>query len=469
MTTILGGHRGPVRLGSGHPRVRLAANPVPPVPWEGDTAGEFHEPLLDQRHLIEVTGLTFSVNSPTKDATGPLLQPAGTNTSTWDYQKLYCSMVYDGSTWRLFYGAADTSGGNDTDRGYMATSTDGTSFTKPNLGVVTIGGNGNNNAVMDYRLTSCRYYPALAKWVATAERHGSDTLNYIFIFTADDPAAGFTLVKTIAPGHHVEGKDIVQREDGRWLAYYSDGHDLDRRFVGAYLSDAAGLAGLAGTWSWVGSLLAGTSSSDQRYGIGVERVGDIFYGLVMRYSSAVERTYLDLYFSRDGQAWTLLKTNWLPLGTSGAFDDELIFSGNRLAEVGNTWWLYYTGSPVIHTTPRPKDMRIGRASIGKGRVGQVAATTVGVTGSLTTELLQATAGQTLSVNANASGGRVEIELLGADALTLAGYARDDAVDITADTYATEPTWAGSLHLPTNQPVHLRFHVTDATVFGYTIA
>lgn len=429
------------------------------VAWTGDASGEFRESFLDNARIASLAGVQTAINLPTRDGSSPLLEVAGTNSATWDYQKLYTGVIYKDSIWNLLYSAGEVSGSIDNDRACYATSNDGVTWSKPTVGAVTYSGNMNNNIVFTGRLTSVNYYSDIDLWVATSERTGAGDLG-IFIYTSSDLTTGWTLVKTISPGGTYEGKSLVRRDDGRWIAYIVSGHNEDMRHVDAWLSTTTDIAG---SYSSVGAVMTASAITDQRYSLGVYRTGDVYYGLGMRYNSTSGTMRIDLYVSRDGLVWSMVDNDWLAIGANGAFDDEMIW-GPSIVEVGNTWWIYYAGSPVVHNAARPKDMRIGRASIPKGRIGQVSGT-----GTVTTVPFLPTSGQTLSLNCDAVGGIVEVEVLDSGGQPVTGHSQVDAVDITTDTYSMEPSWSGGLHLPTGSTISLRFHLTDATIFGYQIS
>lgn len=362
--------------------------------------------------------------------------------------------MLDGSTYRLWYYAVDST--NHAAACY-ATSADGLTFAKPNLGVVTYGGNTNNNIIATYAVDSVIYDPTLAKWVMLAEDIGAGgTIN---ILTADLPQGPYTLVNNFSPTYYVEGKEIVRTLDGRWIVYFTSGHASQRRSISAYCSQTTDLAG---NWSLSPNLFAATTANAQFYAIGVDKRGDLYYGLVMVYNQSDETIRGDLYVSRDGLAWTLAKANWLPLGSSGAWDDSNIICGNSFVEASTAWHLYYTGSPEGHDHGNA-DSRIGRATIGKGRVGQISGT-----GEITSTKVKPTAGMTLALNANAVGGSVKIELQDTNGVPLPGFALADFDTITTASFAHAPRWGG-VAMPTGQTIRLRIVTVTATVYGYAIA
>jgi hypothetical protein len=428
--------------------------------WRGDENHLIYEPFLDKHRLAAVSGVSFAVNPPTKDAGNPLFPPSGSNTDTWDYYKGYCSVVKIGSTWHMHYRAGDDTT-PFTSRICYATSSDGETWTKPNLGLVTYEGNTNNNILVDAIVgNSCTYDPRADVWVMTDEADES-----LRILTCDDPDGTFVEVKDLVPSEYAEGRQVIRRADGRWIGYYVIGQIADTRVIRAYVSDTEDLDG---TWtaSPDGSFMRGAGASDQFYGIGVTRIGEMHYGMVMRFSQATDLIWMDLWTSRNGTGgWVQRYANWIPVGASTAWDDSLIINGSLITEDGNDWHVYYAGQPVIHNSADPIDARIGRATIGKDRIGEVSGT-----GTVTTDLLYPRPGSVLTVNCDASGGggnKIEIDVLDENGDAIDGFAAADMTDITTDTYATTPSWGG-IAMPTGRTIRLRFNLTGSTLHAYRI-
>jgi hypothetical protein len=427
------------------------------------------ELFIDDENIQSATTATRTINKPTKYGSNPIYVPSGANNDTWDYQKIYSSPYLLDGTYHIWSGNAEFDAPND-DQPTYSRSTDGLTWVKPILNLVSYSGDTNNNILigLDYQFTDLYYDPDGAddrKYVMMVEHNGTLTGVYVYI-SADGYT--FTLEKTIATwstegNESIEGKAIVKRDDGRWLAYYVKGHAADDREIGAFLSATDDLGG---TWTKIedGELILTSVSTSQKYGIGVEKVDNLMVSFVMYYDSTAEQTHINLMSSRSGEHFTSESTEWIPLGAATAWDDELIFNGNGLIKDGNNWHFYYCGSPVTHDTARPKDMRIGRATIGYQRIGQY-----GTTGNVITREILPPAGTKLYVNADASGGTLEVEVLDAsDDSVTTNYAQADCDDITSDTYLTEVTWGGS-PLPTGSRIKLKFYLTtDVKLYAYEV-
>jgi len=422
------------------------------------------ELFLDDQKIIS-NSASRTVNKPTKYGSNPVIE-TGVNGATWDYQKIYAVAYLIGGTYYAWCAAAEFDAPN-TDYPTYLTSADGYTWTKPNLGFVTYSGDTDNNILLDGDIIITDMYydadaPSTQVYVLLAETDGATS--GLYLYTSAD-GTNFSAAKTItdsdAYGQAIEGKAIVRRPDGRWLVYYTVGHLADDREIGVYLSDSDDITG---TWTDQGIVIGTAASTAQKYGIGVEYQDGIYLGYVSIYNSTAETTDMDLYVSRNGLDWSVQSTEWIPLGAGTEWDDSLIFNGRRMVKVDNVWRFYYCGSPVTHDTARPKDMRMGLATIPYQRIGQV-----GTNGEVVTRDLLPGTGAVLYVNADASGGgSLDVEVLDAATdLPVAGFEDTDCDTITSDTYSTEVTWAAS-SLPTGSRIKLKFYLTNATLYAYWV-
>ena len=428
-------------------RRRSLLSPAAPPPSE--TFDGFTEPFVSQTYVLSSSGVTFAVNTPTKDAGNPLFT-TGTETDAWDRDKSKPSVTKDDDGWHMVYGGIDTSGNWCV---CYASSVDGETWTKPNIGRVTYGGNTNNNIILGSETPQQHFYDAPSgKWVLVVEPD-------IDIYTADTVDGVYTLVKTITPATYGEGKGVVRRADGRWVAYYVAGHGTQTRSVHAYLSDTTDLDG---AYTFYGKVLPSAAQTEQFYLLAPTRIGSMFYGAVSRYNKTTEQVHGDLFASTDGLHFQLLDSEWLPRGASTTWDDEMVYP-DRITEVGDDWHVYYGGAPANHAASLPRNSKIGRATIDRGRIGQV-----GSTGSVTTRDIVVATGATMTVNANASGGTLKIEVQDDTGAVVTGYAEADFDTISTDGYDHVPTWGG-LPLPDNQTLRLKFVLSSATLYGYEIS
>ena len=178
---------------------------------------------------------------------------------------------------------------------------------------------------------------------------------------------------------------------------------------------------------------------------------------------------VQLAHSRDGLTWQRFedRSPIIARGEPGSFDAGCILcSADRPVVHGDEVWHYYTAVNTMHGGPMPpKTITIGRAtwrldgfvSLDAGHFGGV----------IETVLLQAAGGR-LVVNADAGGGRLEIEVLTAEGAPLAGYTRDECQTVQTDSVRQTVVWKGNSRLPAGQPVHLRFHLRDASLYSFRI-
>ena len=414
-------------------------------------AGSQYDYFADSLYTSLISGTTFSVNKPQKNQ-NPLLE-AGVNSATWDHDKNYNTVLKIGGIWYMWYAGVTATGEKYVCR---ATSTDGITWTKDNLGLIIYDGNTNNNIIFGQGWFNASFIydadgAADRKYVSVNEqRVGDVTGGSVYLYISPDGIT-FTLVKTLTltASFYSEAREIIKRADGRWLAYYVRGHVAGLRAIGAWLSDTTDLEG---TWTDQGIVISTTLSTEQKYGIGIEKIDDIYYGFVPIYNSTTEQMFMALYASRTGLSWTLLKKTWIPLGSSGAWDDAMILTGTSLVADGNNLRYYYSGFPQEHDDPLPRDSRIGYATIGNKRLATIEGSGTFITTAFTPT-------EPLMINADLTNGTLQIELLlAADDSVIAGYSKDDMDVITGDTYSTEVKWGGN-SIPTDTEIKLKFYLT----------
>lgn len=427
--------------------------------------------FLDTVNVRAYSGVTFAIQTPVKYDAGTPDYIFGGPADTWDVGKAYVTVLTSAdwpseTKYRMWYSCFD---GTDFNSCYSY-SADGLTFTRPNLGLVTYGGNTNNNIfcfdnVDAYggSLTAIIYDDATDVYIAlrgTKNNGGWTTCNEIF--TAALPYGPWTLVKTLPTTYPAaangigHGMGLVKRADGSYLEYYQHWNNAAGvRSIGAYLSSTTDLAG---SWSDLGIVQAGVGQNDQRHSTTVTLMDGLCLHLTDNYDdSPLSSGPLILAISRDGQTISEKDADWLPMGASGAWDDALMFKGCFL-RFSDEWWIYYCGAP---TNSIPYNANVGLAKIGFERIG-------GATGTGTVEMQAITpaSGDKLYVNCDASGGSVKVEVLSATTgLPVTGYAESNFDTLTSDTYNTEATWGG-LSLPTGSAIRLKFVLVAATLYAY---
>ncbi len=328
-------------------------------------------------------------------------------------------------------------------------------FTPPAISYIPVS---NSNLVLgDGSLGSFIYYDA----------DGAADRKYVMVLSAKPGSGGaggtvniykssdkitWTLIKTLtrAGALYVEGNEIIQRPDGKWIAYYrGNEHTTTDREIGAWLSDSSDLEG---TWTDQGIIITTSSQEDQKYSLRVMYLDGYYYGIMCNYGLTSNQIITDLYISRDGlTGWVRIDTGWIPLGAGGSFDDEMILSSNLLKD-GDVFYVFYSGSAENHAHTPTRDSRIGLATIPYNRIGQITGS-----GTLISTAFTPTTG--LFLNGYIPIGTIKVELLNAaDNTVIAGYSKDDMTALSGDTYSTEVKW-GANSILTDRSLKIKFYLT----------
>lgn len=420
----------------------------------------YSEYFLDDEGLSLLSGVVRSVNSPTKYGSNPAF---GNASWTWDKEINYCMPQLIGGTLNLWYTGFDSV---PTAHTCKATSADGITFTRPTLNLHTYSGSTANNLVLAANTHSggVHYDAALspAYYLASESKAGESAYG-CYLWTSTDGnnwTAAKTIYQSANNGDYREGRQIVQRADGRWLFYYIHNGTAQRRQVGAFLSATSDVTG---SWSDLGVLIDVQTQDSQIYHFHEQALGDdLRLGLACNYNKTTEQMdSLLLYTSRDHVTWRLLTDDWLSIGAGGAWDDEMLIPSLPLIRFDNDWRVYFAGFAEDHAT-FPRNARIGFASIGYGRIGGV-----GTTGRVITKPITVGASESLTVNADASGGSLGVTLLDADGHPVADYTSTEGNTVTSDTYSTEITWGGN-SIPAGV-YKLRFELSAATLYSFEVA
>lgn len=417
----------------------------------------YNDYLLDDLLIEDFQGVARTINRPVKHPGNPLFGDSG---RTWDRDINYVSPELIAGVVRLWYMGVSLA---PEIYACTASSADGEAFTRPNLGLVSYGGNTNNNIMLAAHATIIGvHYDATASppYVGIGETQSGGGNDGVFVYSSTDGVA-WTLIKTLysgtLDGNYKEGRTVVRRADGRYAVFYSQGHVPQTRGPGCYLSDTSDPAG---TWTNLGIVVAATGQDAQRYHFSPAKIGDAFIALAGRYVKTTEQIdNVQLLVSRDCINWTTTDSAWFAIGAAAAWDDEWILPAARPIEIGNEWYLYYSGSASNHAASVPRNAYVGAVTIPKGRIAGI-----GTTGTVRLKPITLGVADALTVNCDASGGSLKVELLDEMGQVIYGYARDDCDTITTDTYGTVVTWAGR-GLIASRTVKIVFVLAGATLYS----
>lgn len=380
---------------------------------------------------------------------------------------------------------------NGADLVLYATSKDGLKWTKPSLGQYAYDGDANNNIVFDVHSPSVIFDarekdPAKRYKMLGAEKPG----NYVAAYSADG------LKWTNYPKNPVlqHSDTITFTQDprtGAYMAYHkrpATVRGFPRRVV--WLSTSTDMQ----DWSEP-QLVFGADEIDDRwvtnavertevYNMSVFPHASGFLGLptIFRVIRQLERSQVapgqspldgpidvELATSLDGRKWerTSRRTIVIPRGAPGTFDGgALLGVASNPVNTKDETWVYYTALTTGHGAPiGPKKISIGRADWRRNGFASLDAGPDG--GRVETRPLRF-ASPTLTVNADASRGRVRVALLEEDGRPIAGYTLDDSTPLTANATQFAAVWrgqSGQKGVPTDRPVRVVIEMTSARLYS----
>ena len=193
---------------------------------------------------------------------------------------------------------------------------------------------------------------------------------------------------------------------------------------------------------------------------------------------------VQLTYSTDGLDWkrTFERDPVIPLGPRGSFDDAIIVTVNRPLVLNDEIWIYYGAfntthgiDPILLTQSIPgadpqEWAELYSPAIGLGKIrldGFVSVDGGHQEGRVTTVPVQCT-GEKVVINADARGGTVIAELLGADGQPLPGFTRQDCRAFDGDAIRHVINWAGgTLRAHQGQELQLCFYLQNARLYSFT--
>jgi len=178
-----------------------------------------------------------------------------------------------------------------------------------------------------------------------------------------------------------------------------------------------------------------------------------YFALLQILHRAVRGGIMDaeLAISRDGLHWQRpfrgsggggSGSFCLPRGEPGSFDHGSILTNAAPVFLQDEFRFYYGGYAEGATGGDDITFKtgVGMASMPRDRF--VALYPQGEVGQVTLRPLDLSGCRDMTVNADASGGAVQVEVLNADGYRVRGFAREDAVPITGDGLRLPVRWRG---------------------------
>ena len=170
----------------------------------------------------------------------------------------------------------------------------------------------------------------------------------------------------------------------------------------------------------------------------------------------MNRMDIQLTYSKDGRTWHRAgnREPILECGPWGSFDSGSVYASHSPIKVGDEIWLYYAGHVELHgEEPRHGEAMPGGLNLAKIKKDRLVCLKTEKKGVLTTTSLkipQKKMGlplgidpKTLSINADARGGSVRLEIIDPFGRVLPGYSVDDCVPFTGDDTEHQVQWTSA--------------------------
>ena len=242
----------------------------------------------------------------------------------------------------------------------------------------------------------------------------------------------------------------------------------------------------------------------KHYGMRVMPYEGLYVGLLSAYHGETikkipeDKLWMDkldvqLTFSRNGLTWQRVgahgaiphsdlkkKRDWKKVAREATFipygrhkkdwDWGNIYAYQLPLVVGDEIRFYYSGIASrhwgsYHGDPDPPATGVGLATL---RLDGFVSIDAATSGTMTTKKF-VFVGDTPEVNANAQGGSIVVEALGADGKVIEGFSKKDCIAITTDSVRHVLKWKGKKDclLIQARPIRLRFHLNKAKLYSFT--
>ena len=455
----------------------------------GDLTGSWHL-FVDDYLVAEKTNVSRNYYQFEKASSQPVLEAD----QPWesDFVYMYGSVLpqEDGDGYRMWYHSYSRTDGHY--RNMYAESDDGLGWTKPNLGVESYGGSTNNNIFWDsgdnMHLPQVIHTP----WDEPDSQYkltGYDYSLHGFHGATSPDGIHWTDVegKELFPNHGDVGNFIWDPHEQRYMAtpkIAASVNGYTRRCVGSAVTDGDDFT------DWSTPMLTLVPDGLDDYWVATSGQRTEFYGLsAFPYESGYlgflwifhitdggndGPIYPELVSSQDGIHWTRQEAGasghrepLLPLGAAGTWDDGMIFTPTQPVVEGDTVKLWYGGINDTHGYPAAglPSADIGYATMRKDGFASLDAGVA--TGEILTKPLVGASGPLL-LNADASGGWIQVEVIDQEGNAIPGYTAADFDILATDGTNLQATWGANTELPiTQDPLSLRFTMKDASIYSFS--
>ena len=207
------------------------------------------------------------------------------------------------------------------------------------------------------------------------------------------------------------------------------------------------------------------------YGMPVRRHAGLYWGFLCPYRPDTFM-HTEFAWSRDGIRFDRLpdRPKLIPRGPEGSWDDGMVFSGYQWIDVGDEWWLYYSGNDGPHNQTQRK---AGIGLIRFRKEGFISLRGPESGGFIATRSIKWPGGNLL-INARARGGELRVRVTEAGrsegrfhGRVLPGFDYTDCIAFEGDDVAHEVVWPErSLNELAGQTIQLEFYLRSAELYTF---
>ena len=173
--------------------------------------------------------------------------------------------------------------------------------------------------------------------------------------------------------------------------------------------------------------------------------------------------YTTLAWTRDGETWVRDTEHFFdPQPEKGTWDHAHAWIDEQVL-VGDEVFLYYGGYARGHKVNRFEERQIGLVKVGRDRYAGWEAEK----GHIRTPLLLLQ-GDALTLNVDAAGGRVKVQVLDKDDKPIPGFTFDDCESIGVDSLKAAVRWEESLSGLKGKTIRLEFNLKNARLYAMNI-
>lgn len=446
--------------------------------------GDTPQLLVDDALVAQKSGITRHTHAAAK-LPAPVLEPEKPWEAEGDDQRVYIygTVLRDAESgaFRMWY--------NRSNLLLYATSHDGLTWERPELGLVELNGSKANNCLLSsVHSPSVIYNPN----AAPDER-------YLLLGFQRTPNKGYHLAHSPDGLHWTfyPKNPVLPSGDTCTLMFDPDSGDYFafHKRSGPWLGQKRRLVYLSATrdvqaWPEPNLVMAPDAIDDaqvqkeggqygQFYNMSAFPYGGQSLGLVTHFRYAGEPARkgpeqsnsdgpidVQLVHSRDGRNWARCEDR-SPVIANGPYPYDagcILGVANGVVRVGDELWTYYTAITTTHGGFVP-EKRISIA-LAKWRLdGFISLDAGDEEGVVRTVPLKCTGGR-LTINAVA--GQMSVAALDASGKPISGYSHEECLPITGDSVRHEVAWKEHKLLPTDRPVCLEFRLRKTTLYSFNV-